>query len=187
MGRPSLRADRRGMLTAAFARVLARHGFAGATIVAVADEADVTPGLVHHYFTSKQDLMTSLVSDLVARFRSRTRALESDRDALDAYVEAAVALGDGADVVAARCWVGVFAEAIREPALFDHVRRLLDAEIQAIKRRSGGRLGDQEAGAILALVVGALVLGAFAPRRTAGFAAPAMRALVAALRAPTPR
>lgn len=38
-----------------------------------------------------------------------------------------------------------------------------------------------DAGAVLAFVVGALVLGAFAPRKTAGFASPASRVILAAL------
>ena len=80
--------------------------------------------------------------------------------------------------------MGLFAEAVRNPSLFRHVRRLLDTEIGAIRQRSGGRFSDQDAGAVLAFVIGALVLGAFAPRKTAGFAAPALRALVAALEAP---
>src|SRR5262245_45154783 len=124
MGRRSLRDERRAELVAAFARVLARHGFAGATIAAVADEARVTPSLVHHYFTDKKELLTSLLADLVDRFRRRTRAFEADADPLDAYIAAAVALGATADVVAARCWVGVLAEAVRDPALFEQVRRL---------------------------------------------------------------
>jgi hypothetical protein len=40
---------------------------------------------------------------------------------------------------------------------------------------------------VLAFIVGALVFGAFAPRKTTGFAAPALRALVAALAVATSR
>lgn len=180
MGRRSLRDQRRGELVGAFARVLARQGFAGATIVAVAAEAGVTPSLVHHYFTDKHDLLASLVSELISRFRRRTQRFEAETDALDAYIAAALALDDSADVVAARCWVGVFAEAVRDPALFEQIRRLLDTEIAAIRRR--GALDDQTGAAVLAFIVGSLVFGAFAPRKTAGFAAPSLRRLVAALR-----
>jgi len=183
MGRRSLRVQRRAELVAAFARVLARQGFAGATIEAVADEADVTPGLIHHYFTDKNELLASLLADLMTRFRSRTRTFESAADPLDAYLAAALALGDTADIVAARCWVGVLAEAVRQPALFEQVRRLLDTEIQAIRRRAGGHLDETGCAAVLAFILGALVFGAFAPRKTAGFAEPSSRLLVRALRA----
>lgn len=179
-----MRTERRAELTAAFARVLAEHGYAGATVAAVADEAGVAPGLVHHHFTGKADLLGSLLEDLMARFRRRMHTHEESGDPLGAWAAAAVALGADADVVAARCWVGVFAEAVRQPPLFAQVRRLVDTEIEAIRRRSGGRLSEQDAGAVLAFVVGALVVGAFAPRKTAGFAAPALRKLVTALMAP---
>jgi hypothetical protein len=75
----------------------------------------------------------------------------------------------------------VFAEAVRSPALFDQTRRLLEAEMQTICRRSRARLDEHGSGAVLAFIVGSLVLGAFAPRKTAGFAAPALRLLVQAL------
>lgn len=181
MGRRSKRAERRADLTAAFARVLARHGFAGATIHAVAEEAGVAPGLVHHYFANKQELLATLVAELLARFRRRTTMFAARGDELDAYVAAALALDESADIVAARCWVGVFAEAVRDPGLFEQMRRILDGEIHAICRRSRGRFDERDAGAVLAFILGALVLGAFAPRKTAGFAAPSLRKLVRAL------
>lgn len=182
MGRRSNRGERRADLTAAFARVLAEHGYAGATIAAVGLEAGVAPGLVHHHFADKGDLLESLLEDLMTRFRRRTRVLDGRGDPLDAYLTAAVGLDDTADAVAARCWVGLLAEAVRNPTLFAQVRRLVDTEIEAIRRRSGDRFSSRDAGAVLAFVIGALVLGAFAPRKTAGFAAPALRILVEALR-----
>jgi TetR/AcrR family transcriptional repressor of bet genes len=181
MGRPSLRDERRAQLVAAFARVLARAGFAGATIAAVAEEAGLAPGLVHHYFTDKQELLAVLVRELMDRFRRRARALDTG-DPLDAYLTAALALGETADIVAARCWVGVFAEAVRDRPLFEQIRRLLEGEIHVICRRSAGEFDERDAGAVLAFIVGALVVGAFAPRKTAGFAAPAARRLVETLR-----
>ena len=83
-------------------------------------------------------------------------------------------------VVAARCWVGIFAEAVRDPELFARVRRLIDTELVAIERRAGAELPTHGAEAVLAFVVGALVVGAFAPKKAAGFAAPSMRQLLSA-------
>ena len=181
MGRPSMREQRRAEIVEAFARVLAEHGYAGATIAAVADEAGVAPGLVHHYFADKSELLDELVAMLTERFAARVRESKAD-DPLAAYVDAALRLDGGADTIAARCWVGVLAEAVRDPALFARVRKLVDSELEVIQRRSRGTLSERDAGAVLAFIVGALVLGAFAPRKTAGFAAPALHALVEALR-----
>jgi len=181
MGRPSNRPARRGQILHAFATVLADHGFAGATIAAVASEAGIAPGLIHHHFENKRELLEALLTDLIARFRRRVRDYEQGDDRLLAYIDGALKLDDRADVAAARSWVGIFAEAIRNPSLFRQVRRLIDAEIESIGERSKGRLSEQEAGAILAFIVGALVVGAFAPKKTAGFAAPALRKLTRAM------
>jgi hypothetical protein len=103
------------------------------------------------------------------------------QDAVPCRVEDLVepAAGPGFDEKA----MGVFAEAVRDPALFVRVRRLVDTEIESIRRRSSGRLSCASAGAVLAFIVGALVVGAFAPRKTAGFAGPALELLVDGLAA----
>jgi TetR/AcrR family transcriptional regulator, transcriptional repressor of bet genes len=161
---------------------MADHGYAGATIAAVAAEAGIAPGLVHHHFKSKAELLSSLLQELVTGFRRRIEAFEAGGDGLLAYADAALKLDERSDLIAAKCWVGVFAEAVREPTLFAQMRRLVDSEIDSIQRRSGHRLSDQDAGSVLAFVVGSLVVGAFAPRKTAGFAAPGLRKLLEALR-----
>jgi TetR/AcrR family transcriptional regulator, transcriptional repressor of bet genes len=181
MGRPSNREQRRREITAAFARVLANHGYAGATIAAVAAEADLAPGLVHHHFDSKSELLEALLRELISAFRARVHTYQADEDELLAYVDAALKLDERADLTAARCWVGVFAEAVRNPTLFGQMRRLIDGEVASIEQRSKGQLSAQDAGSVLAFVIGSLVLGAFAPKKTAGFAAPGLRKVLHAL------
>jgi TetR/AcrR family transcriptional repressor of bet genes len=179
MGRPSNREQRRAEILGAFARVLANHGYAGATIAAIALEAGVAPGLVHHHFHDKAELLRGLVRDLISKFRQRVSHYQAEGDPLLAYVDGALKLDERADLVQAKCWVGVFAEAVRDPALFSQMRTLIDSEISSIEQRSRGRLSSAEAGSVLAFIIGALVLGAFAPRKTAGFAAPGLRRLIA--------
>lgn len=181
-----MREARRAEILTAYARVLAEHGVEGATMARVAAEAGVVPGLLHHHFDSKDEMTDALLAALVGRFRARTRDVDED-DRLLAYGMAALSLGRGSDGAAARAWVGVLAEALRRPALFARVRRMLDGEIASIRERSGWRLSDADASAVLAFILGALVFGAFAPRKTAGFAAPSLRTLITALRrAPQP-
>jgi TetR/AcrR family transcriptional repressor of bet genes len=180
MGRPSLREQRRKEVARAFARVLGAHGRGGTTIAAVAAEAGVAPGLVHHYFEDKEELYETVFTELLAEFRRRLD--EREGDALDRYVDAALALDDRSDVSGSRAWVGVFAEALANPGLFAKVRRMMDAEIAHLERRSGGTLSSADASAVLAFVIGALVFGAFAPRKTAGFAAPSLRKMIRGLR-----
>jgi len=179
MGRPSNRAQKRAQILKAFARVLADHGYAGATIAAIALEAGIAPGLVHHHFDDKAELLRGLVQDLISKFRQRVHHYQANEDPLLAYVDGALKLDEHADLIAAKCWVGVFAEAVRDPSLFSHMRTLIDTEIASIERRSRGRLSSTEAGSVLAFIIGSLVLGAFAPRKTKGFAAPGLRKLIA--------
>ncbi len=146
----------------------------------MATEAEVAPGLIHYHFEDKEDLLASLLSDLVGRFRARVRNRD-EPDPLLAYVDGALRLDERADITAARCWVGLFGEAIRNPTLFKRMRNLIDAEITTIQSRSDDQLSAHEAGAVLAFIIGALVLGAFAPKKTAGFAAPVLRRLVASM------
>lgn len=180
MGRPSLRQERRAEILTALTRVLAAHGAEGATVQRVAAEAGFSPGLLHHHFEDKREMIDALLGALVARFRARTRETEAD-DPVLAYGLAALSLGKGSDPTAARAWVGVLAEALRQPALFARVRRMLDGEVGTLRERSGGALTEEDASAILAFILGALVFGAFAPRKTAGFAAPALAKLIASL------
>src|SRR6185369_7907030 len=128
--------QRRVEILKAFARVLADHGYAGATIAAVALEAGIAPGLVHHHFDDKAELLRSLVHDLIAKFRQRVHHYEVSDDPLLAYVDGALKLDERADLIAAKCWVGVFAEAVRDPTLFRLMRSLLDTEISSIEQRS---------------------------------------------------
>jgi TetR/AcrR family transcriptional repressor of bet genes len=142
----------------------------------------VAPGLIHHHFDDKEDLLTALLQDLVARFRKRVQIYETESEPLLAYVDGALKLDERSDITAARCWVGVFSEAIRNPTLFKQLRRLIDDEIESIQKRSGHEMSDQQAGSVLAFIIGSLVLGAFAPRKTAGFAAPGLKQLIGAVR-----
>jgi TetR/AcrR family transcriptional regulator, transcriptional repressor of bet genes len=178
MGRRSVREARRAEISWAFARVLAARGRGGATMAAVAEEARIAPGLLHHHFADKQDLYAALLELLMGTFRRRLDGATGEP--LDAYVDAALGLDERSDITAARAWVGLFSEALGDPVLYAKVRRMLDGEVAHVERRSRGALSSAEASAVVAFIVGALVFGAFAPRKAAGFAAPTLRRLIRA-------
>jgi hypothetical protein len=79
-------------------------------------------------------------------------------------------LGEGADSLGARCWVGLLAEGLRDPALMARIRRHLEGEISLLEGKS--QLSTAECSAILAYILGCLVFGAYAPVKTRGFALP---------------
>lgn len=178
MGRPSKRTQRRSEILSAFAEVFAERGYAGATMIAVAERAQMSQGLLHHHFSSKEEILEALFKVMITKFRNRVKSFQAGQDPLRAYIDSALRLEDRSDVVAARCWVGLFAEGIRSPRLFAQVRRLVDREISLIQMHSRHGLSDHDAGAILAYVIGALVLGAYAPRKSSSFAAPRLHQLL---------
>jgi AcrR family transcriptional regulator len=55
---------RRGEIIRAAARVLRRVGYSESSIKQIALEAGVAPGLVHYYFTSKEELLVAVVHEL---------------------------------------------------------------------------------------------------------------------------
>jgi TetR/AcrR family transcriptional repressor of bet genes len=176
MGRKSQRDLRRKEIIEAFAKVLANHGFAGATMTAVADEAGVSPGLLHHHFSNKQEMLEELLKTLIQKFQKRVA--DHAESGVEGYLNAALKLDHSADLVAARCWVGIFSEALRDPVLFARVKRYLENEISKLEELSKGHLNTDQTSAILAYTLGALVFGAFAPKKTAGFASPMAKNLL---------
>jgi AcrR family transcriptional regulator len=169
MGRKSLKEKRRTDIVKAFGRVLASHGYAGATMQVVALEANLSAGLLHHYFSGKEEMLHELFIDLVGAFRGRI-SKDPNLSGLGGYLGAALQRGEGSDPQAAKCWVGLFAEAMRDPVLMTKIRRYLEGEISFLCEKSGGKLDVKESSVILAYVLGCLVFGAFAPKKTEGFA-----------------
>ncbi|MEL6184671.1 MAG: TetR family transcriptional regulator [Myxococcota bacterium] len=189
MPRPSNRAARRRQILEALERVMARSGVGSATVEAVAQEAELAPGLVHHHFRNKEELFAELARDLQGRFREASQG----RD-LEGRLDAALALRGEAGMRTARAWVGLFAQALRSPALLEQLRRGVRSELRRVERsleEAGLDRGEAERGAagLVAFVLGALVFGALLPRTRVGFAAPTARRLARALlnqRAETP-
>lgn len=172
MGRKSLKLERRAEITRAFARVLSQHGYAGATIVAVAEEANLSPGLLHHHFKDKREMLLELLTMLLQDFRKNLDSRSDGKPAtIEAYIDAALKLDERANAIAAKCWVGILAEGLREKSLMDKIRQYLDAEVEHIARLSKGALGVDKSSALMSFILGALVFGAFSPKKASGFAA----------------
>jgi AcrR family transcriptional regulator len=70
MGRPSLAETRREEILAAFERSLLRHGLAGTTVQAVAEEAGCQRTLINHYFGDMESLIRALLLKLTGELTS---------------------------------------------------------------------------------------------------------------------
>ncbi len=101
---------RREALIAAALDLMAQGGPASASVRAIADRAGVTPGLIRHYFTSKDELTRAafgtMMGDMIDESMASTAAAGDDpAQALSAIVAATLRapVMDGARV---RLWAG---------------------------------------------------------------------------------
>jgi TetR/AcrR family transcriptional repressor of bet genes len=184
--------QRRAQIVQALMDTMAEHGYDKATIQLIARRAQLTPGLLHYHFHSKADILLALVDRLAGAARQRYLALARDAASagqrLDAYIDARLGLGEGADAGAVAAWVVIGAEAVRQSevrAAYQHaidsdmalLRELLAASLAALGR---SRANVQAlAAALLALMEGTFQLASAAPAcMPVGYAAPMARQLV---------
>jgi len=118
MARISNTEQRRTEIAEALLAVMAKRGYEGASVVAIARQAHLAPGLVHYHFASKLEILIEAVRLLVARqlaiLDGALAAVEAPPAQLAAFVEIHLGLGAHADPAALACWVLIGGEALRE-------------------------------------------------------------------------
>ena len=201
MARASNTDQRREQIVRGLLRVMARHGYAGATIPAIAREADLLPGLVHYHFDTKKAILLALVALLEASVRARYERLaaraEAPRERLYAFLDAHVAKGPGADPDAVACWVALGAEAVADREVRAAYRGVVERELAELRSLIGpillqhGRLeaaARDIAAALLAAIEGAFRLAVVAEGAAReGYASIALRRMADGLIAGAPR
>lgn len=111
-------ADRRQIIVDAALRVMSRKGMAATTVRDVADEMNSSSGLVHHYFTSMDELLAEAFEQAATMNLDATRrAMASGRGP----VERLAKFFDGYACVdedwAFQLWLDAWSEAGRRPAV----------------------------------------------------------------------
>lgn len=198
MARPKNTDERRAQIVQGLLTVMAKEGYARASVVAIARAAGLSPGLVHYHFGSKQEVLVGLVDELTGRFsrrlERRLEGVEAPLSRLDAWIDAALARGDDSEPDTVQAWVFVGAEAVRQPevrelyreAVSSRLAYLSDAMRAALREQGRStRRANKLAALVLSAVEGAYQLGSVARDvLPVGFAAPevkrAARALIAA-------
>jgi AcrR family transcriptional regulator len=109
---------RRAQLLAAATAAIAAHGFDGVTVRDVAREAGVSPGLLHHYFDSFEELVAAAfaasVQAGIERLTAEVAARSDPRDRLDRLIAVyAPTAGDREWLL----WLSAWGAAPRQPAL----------------------------------------------------------------------
>lgn len=196
MGRASMSEERREQIVEGLLEVMAEKGYERASVNAIAKQAGLTSGLVHYYFKTKQEILVALVDLLAQRLEARyigciEQAGEEPLARLDAFFDAYVGLGPGADAKAVACWVAIGAEAIRLPEVQEAYQRVLLATASRLNEhltealeaqgRETAQLSSLSAG-LLAAVEGAYLLATAAPHLAPrGFAAPTLKQMARGL------
>lgn len=70
--------DKGQQLVDAALRVMSEKGYDKATIKDIANEAGITHGLVHYYFSNKQDILTSVLMETSKRYTQEMRNLRAN-------------------------------------------------------------------------------------------------------------
>ncbi len=179
MARPSNTLQRRRQIVDALLSVMGQRGYEGASILAVARRAGLAPGLVHYHFASKQEILLEAIRQLTelfdGRFQALARRAATPRERLRAFVDARLALGEGASPGAVAAWVVIGAEAVRQPevkAAYQEVIRAQQALLETLVRAHAGEALTARDARHLSSVVLAAIEGAFQLSVSAGDAMP---------------
>lgn len=197
---------RRGALIAAALDCLAEGGLQAATVRAIALRAGVTPGLIRHYFPSKDDLVEAAYQTLMQGLtgdvlEARHHADSAPRQRLGGFVRAALG-PEAAEPGKLAAWAGFIGALHRAPAL----RAIHAASYRAFRDRlavliaaalaADGRPAPAAALRGQAIVVtavldglwleGGLILEAFAPGELASLGIAATEAILGLDLSPAP-
>lgn len=181
--------ERRTQISQALLRAMAEHGYAKATIAKIAEEADLTAGLIHYHFDSKREILLVLLDELVDRQRDQLQQAVEAADGpvaqLEVLVAGFLAVGEQARPDAVAAWVTIAAEAIRQPevrtayaealeSFRDLIAQVVDAGLQQGVFQTGSLSREAATAAILSTIQGYFSLAATARQLIPeGSAAPA--------------
>jgi AcrR family transcriptional regulator len=135
--------ETRHLLLRSAAQLFARHGFDGVSLDAVAEEAGFSKGAVYWHFSSKQELLASLLELHAEERLDAVRSLLAVPMTLDKRIDqvAAIYFADSED---GESWCLLFVElwiqAMREPSLRPRL-----AQLYAATRAAVAEMIDQEA------------------------------------------
>lgn len=124
---------RRAQIVAGLLAAMAEHGYERATIQAIGRHAGLAPGLIHYHFKNKEAILLELVRSLAGVAQARYEALAAETEASDAklqaWLQARLAHGTGADPQAVAAWVMIGAEAVRQPQVREVYQAALGEEL----------------------------------------------------------
>jgi AcrR family transcriptional regulator len=117
-------------------RCFARKGFHQATMREIYEEAELSPGAVYHYFSSKDEIIQASFDFDYHRSLDLFNAARESDDPLKALSDLfdflARGLGEAASLGASRVNVQGWAEALVNPGLHETIQRVLSSYLDAL-------------------------------------------------------
>jgi TetR/AcrR family transcriptional repressor of bet genes len=197
MARPSNTEHRRQEIVLGLMSAMAEKGYEKASIQSIAKAAGLSPGLIHYHFKTKLEILIALMTELSGKADERYELLEANaesaEDKLMAYIDAALALGEGSNQQAVAAWVIIGAEAVRledvrnlyQEVIAKHSETLVELLTQAaleIRLEKNKKLSKKEAKElatfIIASIEGAYQIATTIPDASKDYAAKTLKAAV---------
>jgi AcrR family transcriptional regulator len=170
VGRPSLAAERREQVLGAFARCVARAGFAGTSLENIADEAGLARGHVRHYLGNRHDQMVALAEWVSTADRNefaRVTEAPDDKARVEAVLHYLFDLSFYQPGEENSVYLALFEEALRDGALrkmfLDSYNEIMTDTVAALvgasraDRPGGEPLSEEDADGIAYLLLCAAV------------------------------
>jgi TetR/AcrR family transcriptional regulator, transcriptional repressor of bet genes len=167
---------RQKQIVEGFAKAISELGYAGASIAIIAEKADLTPGLIHYHFNSKEEILKALIKEMSVYLSDRvvlkreTIKKPTPINRMEQVIGAFLDLDSGSNLVFVNCWTVIFAEAATNKTVRDLVHTSLVEQLDEIKKvaqeiRKGDkkRSVDELASLILASIQGYILIGTVAP------------------------
>ena len=161
---------RRRQLVDATIASIHEFGLADTTVTRIAKKAGVSPGIIHHYFADKDELLFEAMRLMLKNLRSqavvRLRIASTPRARINAIIEASFAPEQFSPQVTT-AWLALYASARQSKSLTRiltlYHRRLHSNLIFNLKQISSSPAHDQLAETIAAMIDGLYLRGALNP------------------------
>jgi len=137
LGRPSNREQRRLEIVHALLSVMAKHGYAAASITQIAKEAGLAPGLVHYHFKNKLEILTEAIQFLSANVKqnqaeqSKNKSTAEDR--LHSFIDSLLALNEQSNAGFVSAWVNIGTESIYQKEVQTLYQSILSEQLDYLK------------------------------------------------------
>lgn len=176
MGRHKNTDLRQQQIVMGFAEAMAEAGYAGASIGTIAKKADLTPGLLHYHFKSKEEILKALISEMGSYLSQRISMRldnfknSSPTNKLEKVIGAFLDLDAGSNLIFVKCWTVIFAEAATNRKVKELVQEGLKEQLDEIKKvvieaypEAKARSIEEFSALILAAIQGYILIGTLAP------------------------